>query len=124
METDLINSINELNDIKSTLIKSTYYDLPKILEALYIARKIAQKAPLRIEINYDGTSFTNAEERQLFLTILGKEINDLKYIKKEFYQPYKLQIIITLVQLMISISISGILDLENNYSIKETVSLH
>ena len=122
MGTDTVNSINELNEIKKTLIKSTWYDLPKILEALCRARKVAQKAPLRLEINYDGTPFTNVEERQLFLTILGKEINYLKYIKKEFFKPYKLQIIITLVQLMISISVSGILELENYYSIKEAAA--
>lgn len=116
METDKKNSINDLNDIKRTLLKSTYYDLPKILEALNRARKVAQKAPLRIMINYDGTPFTNVEERQLFLTILGKEINDLKYIKKEFYNPYRLQIIITLVQLMISINDAGFLELQRFFN--------
>jgi hypothetical protein len=104
METDKLSLIKELDVIRETLIKSTFTDIPQVLDLLKKARIVAQKAPLRNMINYDGTSYTNIEERQLFLTFLGREMNDLRIIKKEFYNSYKLQIANTLVQLIFSIS--------------------
>jgi hypothetical protein len=112
METDKISPIKELDTIRETLIKSTFYDLSMVLNLLNKARIVAQKAPLRTMIRYDGTPFTNIEERQLFLTFLSREINDLRIIKKEFYNSYKLQVANTLIQLMISISSVGIPELE------------
>lgn len=63
-------------------------------------------------IRYDGTPFTNLEERQFFLTVLDRDINELPLIKAEFFNPYRSQMIITIVQLMISISDFGIPELE------------
>jgi hypothetical protein len=112
METDKITLIKELNSTRKTLVESTFSDLHQINILLNKARLIAQKAPLRSMIKYDGTPFTNIEERQLFLNILGREINDLKFIKEDFYNSYKLQITITIVQIMISISDFGFPELE------------
>jgi hypothetical protein len=111
METDKIASIRELNKIRKELVKSSFYDLSLIIDLLEKARKIAQAAPLRSMIRYDGTPFTNLEERQFFLNIVDKDINELPLIKVEFFNPFRSQMTITIVQLMISISDFGIPEL-------------
>ena len=102
----------KLDAIRKEIIKSTYDDLPTILDSLKRAQLISQKAPLREMIKHDGTPFTNIEERKMLLSTLDREINELQYINKKDYPYYRFQITCSILMLMISISDYGLLDLE------------
>lgn len=107
------NSIKELDYIRREIIGSSFKDIPKITDLLKKASSISKIAPLRDMIKYDGTPFTNFEERQLLLTIFEREINELQCINEKDFPYYRLQITVTIVMLMVSISDYGIIELEN-----------
>lgn len=112
MENEKNNSIKELDIVRREIIKSSFKDLSTIIDLIRKAYTISQNAPLREIVKSDGTLFTNSDERHMLLSILEREINELQYINEKNYSYYRFQITTTIVMLMVSISDSGISELE------------
>jgi len=99
MENERNNSIKELDIVRREIIKSSFNDLSTIIDLLRNAHTISQNAPLREMVKFDGTLFTNSDERQMLLSILEREINELQYINEKNYSYYRFQITTTIVML-------------------------
>lgn len=112
MKPNQINALKEMEVIRKALVKSTFNDLSKIINLLQRAQLLCQEAPLINLIKMDGTTFTNIEERQLLLSNLERESNELRYTNEKGFEYYKFQITCTIVMLMISISGKGLPDIE------------